>query len=136
MVAALAMAVILCTNDSNCSGISASSSGSAQSSKNIKNDSSTTSTDDDPTALPTAFLVELRKLLPSDHIEEDIEALKQRGKPWNSYHRLASYPRIIVSPSTTEEVSTTTVMMSLCHRYILSVLMITYSFDTNDNTPF
>ena len=110
----LVVAAILCTSDSSCSSVSASSSGSAQNSISIKNAGSPTSTDEDPTALPTAFLVELRKLLPSDHIEEDIEALKQRGKPWNSYHRLASHPRIIVSPTTTEQVSA---VVKLCHRY-------------------
>ena len=102
-----AVAAILCTNDSSCSS-------SAHNSASIKNVDSPTSTDDDPTALPTDFLVELHKLLPSDQIEDHIESLKQRGKPWNSYHRLASYPRIIVSPSSTEQVSA---VVKLCHQH-------------------
>ena len=86
----LAVAAILCTNEhSTCTGT-------------------------EQAALPAEFLTELHKLLPSEHIEEHIESLQQRGKPWNSYHRLASHPNIIVSPSSTEEVSQ---VVKLCHRY-------------------
>ena len=114
-----AVAAILCTNDSSCNS-------SAHNSTSIKNADSPTSTDDDPTALPTAFLVELHKLLPSDQIEDHIESLKQRGKPWNSYHRLASYPRIIVSPSSTEQVSA---VVKLCHQH--HVLLIPFGGGTS-----
>lgn len=43
-------------------------------------------------------------LLPSQ-IEMNLEELKQRGKPWNSYHRCEQHPQMIVCPSSTEQVS-------------------------------
>jgi len=46
----------------------------------------------------------LEFMLPSQ-IEMNLEELKQRGKPWNSYHRCDRYPQMIVCPSTTEQVS-------------------------------
>lgn len=46
----------------------------------------------------------LEFLLPSQ-IEMNLEELKQRGKPWNSYHRCEKYPQMIVCPSSTEQVS-------------------------------
>jgi len=46
----------------------------------------------------------LEFLLPSQ-IEMNLEELKQRGKPWNSYHRCERHPQMIVCPSSTEQVS-------------------------------
>ena len=57
------------------------------------------------TELSDAFMHELRTLLPPDQIDEDDHERRQRGKPWSSYHPLTNYPRVIVSPSSTEQVS-------------------------------
>ena len=51
------------------------------------------------------FLKRLRGVLSDDDIDLDDDECRQRGKPWNSYHKVSGYPRIIVSPSTTEQVA-------------------------------
>lgn len=71
--------------------------------------------DDRRTAeIPDAFIRELRTLLPPDQIDEDDDERRQRGKPWSSYHQLVNYPRVIVSPSSTEQVSS---VVKLCSQY-------------------
>lgn len=50
------------------------------------------------------FLKQLRSVLSDDDIDLDDDECRQRGKPWNSYHKVNGYPRIIVSPSTTQQV--------------------------------
>ena len=52
------------------------------------------------------FLDELRGVLPEDQIELDEDECRLRGKPWSSYHTVTGCPRVIVSPSSTEEVCT------------------------------
>lgn len=59
---------------------------------------------DDDTVNFELFLADLQGILSSDDIELDEEERKQRGKPWNSYHKVDSYPRVIVSPNSTEQV--------------------------------
>ena len=63
---------------------------------------------------------ELRHALPgSGQVTEDDDERRQRGKPWSSYHQLSSYPRVIVSPSSTEEVSA---VMRLCTTHRVPVV--------------
>lgn len=59
---------------------------------------------DDDTVTFELFLADLQGILSSDDIDLDEEERKQRGKPWNSYHKVDSYPMIIVSPNSTEQV--------------------------------
>ena len=62
---------------------------------------------------------ELRTLLPHDQIDEDDNERRQRGKPWSSYHPLTNYPRVIVSPSSTEQVSS---IVKLCSAHQVPVI--------------
>jgi hypothetical protein len=64
------------------------------------------------------FLHEISSSFP-EQVEIDREECKQRGKPWNSYHYSGDYPRAIISPRNTEEVST---IMKLCHKYRVPVI--------------
>ena len=50
------------------------------------------------------FLHELRTVLSEDQIELDEEECRLRGKPWSSYHTVTGCPRVIASPSSTEQV--------------------------------
>ena len=50
------------------------------------------------------FLHELRTVLSDDQIELDEEECRLRGKPWSSYHTVTGCPRVIASPSSTEQV--------------------------------
>ena len=50
------------------------------------------------------FLCELRGVLSEDQIELDEEECRLRGKPWSSYHTVTGCPRVIASPSSTEQV--------------------------------
>ena len=71
------------------------------------------------------FLSALRRIVGEDQIELDDEECKQRGKPWSSYHKIVGHPRVIVSPSTTEEVCACTVPLShhlsFAECYIVSI---------------
>ena len=58
------------------------------------------------------FVKRLRGVLSDDDIDLDDDECRQRGKPWNSYHKVSGYPRIIVSPSTTEQVENRGVLKS------------------------
>ena len=51
-----------------------------------------------------SFLSCLKEVVQSEDIEIDEDECRQRGKPWNSYHKVSSYPRIIISPTTTAQV--------------------------------
>jgi hypothetical protein len=83
-------------------------------------DTSCTGSEDTRAAeIPDAFLRELRALLPPDQIDEDDHERRQRGKPWSSYHQLTNYPRVIVSPSSTEQVSS---VVKLCSTYHVPVI--------------
>jgi hypothetical protein len=62
---------------------------------------------------------ELHAFLNDDQIETDVEERKQRGKPWNSYHRISTYPDMIITPSSTEEVSR---VVALCFKYKIPII--------------
>lgn len=51
-----------------------------------------------------SFLSCLKDVVQLEDIEIDEDECRQRGKPWNSYHKVSSYPRIIISPTTTSQV--------------------------------
>ena len=86
----------------------------------IAGTSSCTGTEDvRSTELPESFMRELRTLLPPDQIDEDDNERRQRGKPWSSYHPLTNYPRVIVSPSSTEQVS---MVVKLCNAHQVPVI--------------
>lgn len=59
---------------------------------------------DDDAANFELFLTDLQGILTADDIELDEDERKQRGKPWNSYHKVDSYPMVIVSPNSTDQV--------------------------------
>jgi D-lactate dehydrogenase (cytochrome) len=61
----------------------------------------------------------LRVFLATDQIETNIAELVQRGKPWNSYHKIPTHPGIIVTPRNTEEVSR---VVALCYRYGIPII--------------
>ena len=47
---------------------------------------------------------ELKAIVGSDRIFDDIQSTSSRGKPWSSYHKPTYYPQIVVLPHSTEEV--------------------------------
>jgi hypothetical protein len=51
-----------------------------------------------------SFLSCLKEVVQSEDIEIDEDECRQRGKPWNSYHKVNSYPMVIISPTTTAQV--------------------------------
>ena len=65
------------------------------------------------------LLSELKAQLKPDQIEVDIEECKLRAKPWNSYHRLDTFPRAIIFPETTEDVS---FIVKTCNRYRVPII--------------
>jgi D-lactate dehydrogenase (cytochrome) len=65
------------------------------------------------------LLTDLRTALRENQIETDIEECKLRAKPWSSYHRLDIYPRAIVFPETTADVST---ILKFCHKHRIPVV--------------
>jgi len=71
-------------------------------------------------AIPPGFVQQLRRALPAGgQVVEDDDERRERGKPWSSYHQLTSYPRVIVSPSSTEEVAA---VMKLCSHHKVPVV--------------
>jgi len=66
-----------------------------------------------------AFVAEMETLLGSESVECDLGELQQRGKPWNSYHRISNHPGVIVFPSTTEDVSG---ILKACSKYGIKVV--------------
>lgn len=62
---------------------------------------------------------ELRQLLKDEQIELDLEERKQRGKPWNSYHKVDNYPHLILYPQSTEEVSR---IVQLCNQHKVPII--------------
>jgi D-lactate dehydrogenase (cytochrome) len=60
------------------------------------------------------FKRELSMFLLPEQIELDTEERKQRGKPWNSYHKSNYYPEMILYPQSTEQVSK---IVKLCNKY-------------------
>ncbi len=66
-----------------------------------------------------AFYKELTQVLKPEQIEINIEELKQRGKPWNSYHKINAHPDVIVFPESTEDVST---IVKLCNKYAIPIV--------------
>jgi hypothetical protein len=65
------------------------------------------------------ILSELKEHLKPDQIEVDIEECKLRAKPWSSYHRLDTFPRAIVYPETTEDVS---FIVKTCNKYRIPII--------------
>jgi hypothetical protein len=61
-----------------------------------------------------ALQQELSKFLNEDQIDSDEEECIQRGKPWNSYHKVENHPRLILLPESTEQVSK---IVKLCNKY-------------------
>jgi hypothetical protein len=53
----------------------------------------------------SVFVAEMRSLLGEENVETDLQELMQRGKPWNSYHKIDNHPGVIVFPQSTEDVS-------------------------------
>ena len=66
-----------------------------------------------------AFVLDMVKLLGQDQVETDLAELRQRGKPWNSYHRISNHPGVIVYPSSTEEVSS---ILKACSKHGVKVV--------------
>ena len=77
------------------------------------------------------FLAGLQGILSSDDIELDEEERKQRGKPWNSYHKVDSYPMAIVSPNSTEQVWFPALRFYVLHQCRLSSFLLSL-FDTSE----
>ena len=65
------------------------------------------------------LLSELKERLKPEQIELDIEECKLRAKPWNSYHRLDKFPRAVVYPETTEDVS---FVVKTCNKYRIPII--------------
>eukprot|EP01035_Chromulina_nebulosa_P036448 gene36448-49096_t len=65
------------------------------------------------------LLSELKEHLKPDQIDVDIEECKLRAKPWSSYHRLDTFPRAIVYPETTEDVS---FIVKTCNKYRIPII--------------
>ena len=59
-------------------------------------------------------LEKLSTVLKADQIDTNIEECILRGKPWNSYHKIASNPEAVIFPETTEDVSA---IMKICTKY-------------------
>jgi D-lactate dehydrogenase (cytochrome) len=53
----------------------------------------------------SVFVAEMGLLLGEENVETDLQELMQRGKPWNSYHKIDNHPGVIVFPQSTEDVS-------------------------------
>mmetsp|Transcript_30234 Transcript_30234/g.50577 ORF Transcript_30234/g.50577 Transcript_30234/m.50577 type:complete len:426 (-) Transcript_30234:1340-2617(-) len=66
-----------------------------------------------------AFHQEVRQFLEEHQIDADEEECKERAKPWNSYHESKFYPKFILVPETTEQVSK---IVSLCHKYEIPIV--------------
>lgn len=65
------------------------------------------------------FLKELQTVLRPDQINTDDDDCKDRGKPWNSYHKIDSVPQVIVQPESTEDVSA---ILKLCTKFNVPVV--------------
>ena len=65
------------------------------------------------------LLSQLRERLKENQIEIDLEECKSRAKPWSSYHRLNTYPRAIVYPESTEDVS---FIIKTCSSYGIPII--------------
>lgn len=59
----------------------------------------------EPNNIYDQLKLRLLEFLTPSQIEMNLEELKQRGKPWNSYHRCDQHPQMIVCPYSTEQVS-------------------------------
>jgi hypothetical protein len=60
------------------------------------------------------FMRDVAEVLSESQIEIDAEELKQRGKPWNSYHKSDFYPALILYPESTEQVSS---VVKVCNKH-------------------
>jgi hypothetical protein len=69
-----------------------------------------------------SFFSCLKEVVPSEDIEIDEDECRQRGKPWNSYHKVSSYPMIIISPTTTAQVQPFFSVSTIEMHFILSLL--------------
>ncbi len=67
----------------------------------------------------SVVISELSKVLKADQIDLDREELKQRGKPWNSYHKISSFPNVIILPESTEDVSA---VVKICSKYKVPII--------------
>lgn len=66
-----------------------------------------------------AFIADISTWLSIEQIEVNYEECKQRGKPWNSYHKIDNHPGVIVYPSSTEDVSN---ILKACTRHGIKVV--------------
>jgi FAD/FMN-containing dehydrogenase len=66
-----------------------------------------------------SFLLDVSKFLRNDQIDVEETSCRARGKPWNSYHKIACYPKAILMPESTEEVS---MIMKCCYQYDIKVI--------------
>jgi len=65
------------------------------------------------------FMRELHMLLRDEQINVDPDDCKDRGKPWNSYHKIDIFPQVIVHPESTGDVSK---VLQLCHEFGVPVV--------------
>jgi D-lactate dehydrogenase (cytochrome) len=65
------------------------------------------------------FFQELSKVLPADQIDQTLSERQSRGKAWNSYHQSTVFPRAIIYPTSTQEVSA---IVRLCHQYHVPIV--------------
>eukprot|EP01038_Epipyxis_sp_PR26KG_P007430 gene7430-10126_t len=65
------------------------------------------------------FIQEISSFLNLDQIETEVEELKMRGKPWNSYHKILNSPDVILFPQSTQDVSA---IVKLCLKYNICIV--------------
>jgi hypothetical protein len=57
---------------------------------------------------------ELLAFLSPDQVNMNHDDCEQRGKPWNSYHKSSHFPKTIIYPTTTEQVSK---IVKICNKF-------------------
>ncbi len=67
----------------------------------------------------TIFKNSLRAALRDDQIDASLDERTLRGKSWHSYHKLSSFPDLIVYPESTEDVSA---VLAMCNRHRIPVV--------------